>query len=87
MHVHLLREAGGPLEGRRERPPVDQEVARHDAEVGALGERVEQRGLAGAGSAHQRGQLAGFHVALDGLEELALAFFVGDGVVDVLPGD
>lgn len=85
MQVLLLHVARLPLERRVALAPIHQHPARDDAHRGARGEHIEQRRLACARHAHQRGERAGLDPAVDVVEDAAGFAFDLDVVADVLP--
>ncbi|KAF1738372.1 hypothetical protein CRV24_000297 [Beauveria bassiana] len=87
VQVHLLDEAGAALKVGGQGGAVDEHAAFHDADGLALGERVEERGLAGAGRTHEGHHDAGLGVTLHVVEQLLGTIGAGDGVVDIFPSE
>ncbi|PMB73704.1 hypothetical protein BM221_001128 [Beauveria bassiana] len=87
VQIHLLDEAGAALKVGGQGGAVDEHAAFHNADGLALGERVEKRGLAGAGSTHEGHHDARLGVTLHVVEQLLGTIGAGDGVVDIFPSE
>ena len=85
VQVHLLDEAGAALKLGTQCFAVDKHVSADDTDCLALGEGVEEGGLAGSAGAHEGDHDTGLGVAVDTVEQFLGNCWRGHRVVEVLP--
>ena len=87
MYVHLLSVSGSPGKVSAERPSIDKEITRHDANVLPLGKDIQTSGLPGTRSTHEGRQCPGPDVAVNFVQKSSSSTRDGNDIIYAFPSE